>query len=58
VRDVQRVLERLVPMEFEAETNEGRWYLLGIRPYRRLDKIVEGAVITFVEITERKRREV
>ncbi len=56
VKDVEAVLESLTPFEMEAEANDGRWYLLGIRPYRTLDKIVEGAVITFVEITARKHR--
>jgi len=57
VSDVQKVLDTLMPMEIEAEATDGRWYLLGIRPYRTLEKIVEGAVLTFVEITARKRRE-
>jgi two-component system CheB/CheR fusion protein len=57
VGDVQKVLDNLTHIEVEAEISDGRWYLLGIRPYRTPEKIVEGAVITFVEITERKRRE-
>jgi len=57
VSDIEKVLESLTPTEIEAEAVDGRWYLLGIRPYRTLNKIVEGAVITFVEITERKQRE-
>ena len=28
-----------------------------IRPYRTLENVIEGAVITFVDITERKRME-
>lgn len=29
-----------------------RWYRLRIQPYRTLDNVVEGAVITFVDISE------
>jgi len=54
VEDVRKVLVDLAPIETGAESIDGRSYLLGIRPYRTLDKIVEGAVITFVEINRRK----
>jgi two-component system CheB/CheR fusion protein len=33
----------------------GAWYTLHIMPYRTLDNVIEGAVITFVDITERKK---
>ena len=54
VEDVRRVLETLVPIEVEVQTNSGAWYLLRIRPYRTLENVIEGAVITFTEITELK----
>lgn len=34
------------------QTQAGRWYALRIQPYRTLDNLIEGAVITFVDITE------
>jgi two-component system CheB/CheR fusion protein len=34
---------------------EGKWYTLRIQPYRTLDNVIEGAVITFVDITETKQ---
>jgi len=52
VEDVKAVLETLVPKEVEVQTNVGAWYLLRIRPYRTLENVIEGAVITFTEITE------
>jgi two-component system, chemotaxis family, CheB/CheR fusion protein len=55
--DVQAVLDTLVPQEVEVQTRAGAWYTLRIQPYRTLDNVIEGAVITFVEITERKRAE-
>jgi two-component system CheB/CheR fusion protein len=53
--DVQGVLETLTPMEAQVQTTGGLWYVMRIRPYRTLDNVIEGAVITFVDITEMKR---
>jgi two-component system CheB/CheR fusion protein len=52
VSDVQEVLDTLMPKEIEVKTRADAWYLLGIRPYRTLENVVEGAVITFTEVTE------
>ena len=58
VADVQRVLDTLVPREIEVQSAQGKWFDLRIRPYRTLDHVIEGAVITFSDITEiRKARE-
>jgi two-component system CheB/CheR fusion protein len=55
--DVQSVLDTLVPVEIEVRTKAGNWYILGVRPYRTLENMIEGAVITFVDITLRKTTE-
>ena len=55
--DTRAVLDSLMPKEVEVQTNEGKWYTMRIRPYRTLDNIIEGAVITFVDITDRKQME-
>ena len=52
VEDAKGVLDTLVPKEVELQTTEGAWYKMGIQPYRTLDNVIEGAVITFVDITE------
>ena len=57
VEDVQAVLETLIMREIEVQTRAGTWYLMRIRPYRTIENVIEGAVITFVDITERKRLE-
>jgi two-component system CheB/CheR fusion protein len=49
------VLEGLVPKELEVQTNTGDWYLLRIRPYRTLENVIEGAVITFTDISTLKK---
>ena len=55
VTDIQEVLDNLAPKEIEVQTKAGAWYLLRIRPYRTLENVIEGAVITFTEITEMKK---
>ncbi len=57
IDDVQAVLDTLAPREAEVETNSGAWYLMRIRPYRTVGNVIEGAVLTFVDITDRKQAE-
>lgn len=57
VADVQAVLDTLSSRDAQVQTTEGRWYLMRIRPYRTLENVIAGAVITFVDITELKRME-
>lgn len=54
VQDAQRVLDSLVPQETEVTSREGRWYMMRIRPYRTVDNIIEGVMLTFNDITEQK----
>ena len=56
IEDVQAVLEDLMPREREVQTKEGQWYLMRIRAYRTVANVIEGAVLTFVDITERRRQ--
>ncbi|MEO8635904.1 MAG: chemotaxis protein CheB [Gemmatimonadales bacterium] len=55
VEDVQRVLDTLVPMEVEVQSKADKWFLLRIRPYRTLENVIEGAVITFTDMTDMKQ---
>ncbi len=52
--DLQEVLASLIPKEREVQTNTGEWYLLRIRPYRTLENVIEGLVITFTDCTAMK----
>ncbi len=56
-RDVKEVLDTLVFKEKEIRDKKGSWYSMRILPYRTVDNIIDGAVITFIDITERKRAE-
>ena len=57
VEETKAVLDTLTPCETAVQTKAGSWYLMRIRPYRTLDNVIEGAVITFVDITKRKQFE-
>ena len=52
VADVQSVLNTLIPKEVDVQTIDNKSYAMRILPYRTLDNVIEGAVITFVDITE------
>jgi len=52
VADVQSVLDTLASKEVEVQAKDGKWYAMRIQPYRTLDNVIEGAVISFVDITE------
>jgi two-component system CheB/CheR fusion protein len=58
IKAAERVLETLNIFEQEAETEEGRWYNLRILPYRTLDNVIDGLVMTFAEITRQKKTEI
>ena len=55
--DALRVLERLVPIEREVGQADGSWYLARLLPYRTIEDHIAGVVLSFVDITERKRAE-
>jgi two-component system CheB/CheR fusion protein len=55
IRDVQQVLDGLIPVEKEVRTVEGKWYVLRIMPYRTRENKIQGAVITFRDIDEQKK---
>jgi two-component system CheB/CheR fusion protein len=57
VADTNIVLNSLIPKEVEVQTQVGNWYSMRILPYRTLDNVIEGAVITFVNITIAKKAE-
>lgn len=50
--DLRSVLDTLTPKEVQVQSAEERWYTMRILPYRTLENVIEGAVITFVDITE------
>ena len=55
VDDAKRVLATLVPHQVDVNSADGKSFTLRILPYRTLDDVIEGVVITFVDITETVR---
>ncbi|MBI5251888.1 MAG: PAS domain-containing protein, partial [Desulfomonile tiedjei] len=55
--DARQVLATLVPIEKEIRTKEDRWYSMRIMPYRTVDNIIDGIVVTFMDITALKLAE-
>lgn len=51
------VLETLVPWEREVQAISNEWFLARIMPYRTLDNVIEGVVLTFTDITRLKESE-
>ncbi|MGB9163585.1 MAG: HWE histidine kinase domain-containing protein [Rhodomicrobium sp.] len=56
-RDAREVLADLSPRECEVRSDAGRCYLLRMRPYRTVEDKIDGVVVTFVDITERRQTE-
>ena len=56
-RDAATVLERLMPLRREVQTQEGRWLLVNLLPYRTTDDRIDGVVLTFVDISDLKALE-
>jgi two-component system CheB/CheR fusion protein len=57
-RDVRRVLRTLTGIEQEVTLTEGgASYIMRILPYRTVDNVIDGVVVTFIDISERKHGE-
>jgi len=52
--DASETLRTLVFSEKQIQSSDQRWFSVRIMPYRRLDNVIDGAVITFVDITATK----
>ena len=52
--DAQTVLQAGAPIEREIEARSGVWFIRRILPYRTNGNGIEGVVITFTDITDRK----
>ena len=55
--DAATVLASQRPLTREVETDGGAWYTRRVLPYRAHDDHVEGVVVTFADISERKTAE-
>lgn len=55
--DVKETLRTLTSMVKQIPTTDGRWFSTRIMPYRTLSNMIQGAVLTFVDITKAKELE-
>jgi two-component system CheB/CheR fusion protein len=55
--DSREVLRTLFPKEQQVTTRDGHWFSMRIMPYRTLENMIDGVVITFVDITVSKTLE-
>lgn len=52
--DANSVLRDLAPLEHEIATHDGRWLMMRLRPYRTIDDRIDGIVLTFIDVTDRR----
>jgi two-component system CheB/CheR fusion protein len=52
--DARAVLQNHAPIEREIKAQSGAWFMRRILPYRTQDDRVEGVVVTFVDVSERR----
>jgi chemotaxis methyl-accepting protein methylase/PAS domain-containing protein len=57
VKEVRCVLDTLVFKEAEVQAAGDRAYLMRISPYRTIDNVIDGVVVTFTEISGLKAME-
>jgi two-component system CheB/CheR fusion protein len=57
LKDARTVLAHLAPIRREIRSRNGRWYDIRLRLYRTVEDKIDGVVITFVDVTERRHVE-
>jgi two-component system CheB/CheR fusion protein len=55
--DATQAFQSLRTIEREVGSQDGRWYISRILPYRTAEDRIEGAVLTFIDITARRSAE-
>ncbi len=55
--DCRKVLAELSPIEREVQDADGRWYLVRIMPYRTAGNLIDGVVVSMVDIQRAKLAE-
>ncbi|MFC4278574.1 CheR family methyltransferase [Achromobacter aloeverae] len=56
-RDAAAVFESLQTIEREVRSADNRWHLARLLPYRSAEHRIEGAVLTFIDVTDRRNAE-
>jgi PAS domain-containing protein len=53
-KDAEEVLKKPALKELEVEAKDGHWYSMRILPYRTADNVIDGVVVSFLDIHDRK----
>ena len=54
ISDAQAVLDSLIPRQMPVRTTNNEWFHVRIMPYRTLENVIDGVVLTFSDITALK----
>ncbi|AMN42287.1 Chemotaxis protein methyltransferase CheR [Rhodoplanes sp. Z2-YC6860] len=57
IKDARAVLADLAPIRREVKSRTGKWYDMRLRPYRTVEDKIDGVVITFVDVSDRRQVE-
>ena len=57
IQDAETVLKKLITIEKDLRTKEDQWYSMHIIPYRTINNVISGVVLTFFNITDRMKAE-
>jgi two-component system CheB/CheR fusion protein len=55
IKDARKVLADLAPIRREIKSRTGKWYDMRLRPYRTVEDKIDGVVITFVDVSDRRQ---
>jgi two-component system CheB/CheR fusion protein len=55
--DAREVLRTLMFKEKQASTKDGRWFVVRIMPYRTLENVIDGVVLTFTDASSARALE-
>jgi len=54
ITDILEAIKQTVVIEREVQDTQGNWYLMRILPYITQDRLIDGAIILFININELK----
>ncbi len=55
--DINSILNDLIPIKKRVQAMDEKWYSLCLRPYRTINNMISGVVLTFVDISDTVRIE-
>jgi two-component system CheB/CheR fusion protein len=57
IKDARAALADLAPIRREVKGRNGKWYDMRLRPYRTVEDRIDGVVISFVDVSDRRQVE-